>query len=108
MVSIAKDYTPVAAYAYLIFNLLCAPCFAAIGAIKREMNNGKWTAFAITYQCGFAYAVALCINQIGNLFTGNVNILGLIVAIAIIVFMIYMLVRPYKEATRLSDNKVKA
>ena len=72
------------------------------------MNKGKWTAFAITYQCGFAYAVSLCINQIGGLFTGNVNILGLIVAVAIIAFMIYMLVRPYKEATRLSDNKVKA
>ena len=105
--NLAAAMTPIAAYGFLVFNLLCAPCFAAMGAIKREMNNGKWTAFAITYQCGFAYAVALCINQIGNLFTGNVNILGLIVAIAIIVFMIYMLVRPYKEATRLSD-KVKA
>ena len=106
--AIAAAFTGVSGYSFLVFNLLCAPCFAAMGAIKREMNNGKWTAFAITYQCGFAYAVALCINQIGNLFTGNVNILGLIVAIAIIVFMIYMLVRPYKEATRLSDNKVKA
>ena len=106
--AIAAAFTSVSGYSFLVFNLLCAPCFAAMGAIKREMNNGKWTAFAITYQCGFAYAVALCINQIGNLFTGNVNILGLIVAIAIIVFMIYMLVRPYKEATRLSDNKVKA
>ena len=105
--AIAAAFTSVSGYSFLVFNLLCAPCFAAMGAIKREMNNGKWTAFAITYQCGFAYAVALCINQIGNLFTGNVNILGLIVAIAIIVFMIYMLVRPYKEATRLSD-KVKA
>ena len=106
--AIAAAFTSVSGFSFLVFNLLCAPCFAAMGAIKREMNNGKWTAFAITYQCGFAYAVALCINQIGNLFTGNVNILGLIVAIAIIVFMIYMLVRPYKEATRLSDNKVKA
>ena len=105
--AIAAAFTGVSGYSFLVFNLLCAPCFAAMGAIKREMNNGKWTAFAITYQCGFAYAVALCINQIGNLFTGNVNILGLIVAIAIIVFMIYMLVRPYKEATLLSD-KVKA
>ena len=107
--AIAAAFTSVSGYSFLVFNLLCAPCFAAMGAIKREMNNGKVDMRLLSaYQCGFAYAVALCINQIGNLFTGNVNILGFIVAIAIIVFMIYMLVRPYKEATRLSDNKVKA
>ena len=90
-----------------MFNLLCAPCFAAIGAIKREMNNAKWTWFAIGYQCGFAYVIALMINQFGKLFTGNVNVIGLIVAIALLAGMIYMLVRPYKEATRLTE-KVKA
>lgn len=83
------------------------PCFAAIGAIKREMNNPKWTWFAIAYQCGFAYAISLMINQFGNLFTGNANIVGLIAAVVVLVFMIYMLVRPYKEATKLTaDVKV--
>ena len=77
---------------------LCAPCFAAIGAIKREMNNAKWTWFAIGYQCGFAYCIALVINQIGNAVTGNLNIIGLIAAIAVIGVIIYNLVRPYKEA----------
>ena len=85
-----------------MFNLLCAPCFAAIGAIKREMNNRKWTWFAIGYQCGFAYVIALMINQFGGLFTGSANILGVIVAAALLAGMIYMLVRPYKEATKLS------
>ncbi len=87
-----------AAYSFLVFNLLCAPCFAAMGAIKREMNNGKWTAFAITYQCVFAYAVSLIIYQVGSACTGNLNVIGLIAAIAVAVFMVYMLVRPYKEA----------
>ncbi len=91
-------------YSFLVFNLLCAPCFAAIGAIKREMNNAKWTWFAIGYQCGFAYAIALMINQFGGIFTGNVNVIGLICAVAVLGFMIYMLVRPYKEATKLTTK----
>ena len=105
--TIAQAFTGITAYSFLVFNLLCAPCFAAIGAIKREMNSAKWTWFAIAYQCGFAYCIALMINQFGNLFTGHVNIVGLIVAVAILAFMIYMLVRPYKEATKLTE-KVKA
>ena len=88
-----------AAYSFLVFNLLCAPCFAAIGAIKREMNNGKWTAFAITYQCVFAYAVSLMIYQIGSVFTGNINVIGLIFALAVLAFMLYMIKKPYKEST---------
>ena len=99
--NIAAAFTGVTAYSFLVFNLLCAPCFAAIGAIKREMNNHKWTWFAIGYQCGFAYLVALMINQFGGLFTGNVNVIGLIFAIAALALIIYMLVRPYKEATTL-------
>ena len=105
--NIAAAFTGITAYSFLVFNLLCAPCFAAIGAIKREMNSRKWTWFAIGYQCGFAYVIALMINQFGKLFTGNVNVIGLIVAIALLAGMIYMLVRPYKEATRLTE-KVKA
>ncbi len=89
-----------------MFNLLCAPCFAAIGAIKREMNSAKWTWFAILYQCGFAYAIALMINQFGGLFTGNIHPVGLVCAVAILALMVYMLVRPYKEATKLT-TKVK-
>ena len=80
------------------------PCFAAIGAIKREMNNAKWTWFAIGYQCGFAYAISLMINQFGNAFTGNLNIIGLIFALAVLALMLYMLFKPYKEATRLSSK----
>ena len=95
--ALAAAFTGVTAYSFLVFNLLCAPCFAAIGAIKREMNNAKWTWFAIGYQCGFAYAISLMINQIGGLFTGNVNVVGLIFAIAVLAGMIYMLVRPYKD-----------
>ena len=91
-------------YSFLVFNLLCAPCFAAIGAIKREMNNAKWTWFAIGYQCGFAYVIALMINQFGGLFTGNVNVLGLIAAALCLGFIVYMLVKPYKEATKLSTK----
>ena len=97
-------FTQISGYSFLVFNLLCAPCFAAIGAIKREMNNGKWTWFAIGYQCGFAYVVALMINQFGNAFTGSLNIIGLVAAIAALVLIIYMLVRPYKEATKLSTK----
>ena len=105
--SLREAFTSVSGYSFLAFNLLCAPCFAAIGAIKREMNNPKWTWFAIAYQCGFAYAISLMINQFGNLFAGNANVVGLIAAVVVLVFMIYMLVRPYKEATKLTaDVKV--
>ena len=93
-------FTAISGYSFLVFNLLCAPCFAAIGAIKREMNNAKWTWFAIGYQCVFAYAVALMVNQFGNLFTGNVNVIGLIAALIVLVFIIYMLFKPYKEASK--------
>ena len=92
----------VAAFSFMVFNLLCAPCFAAMGAIKREMNNAKWTAFAIGYMCVFAYAVALIIYQIGSALNGEVHIVGLIAAIAILAYGIYMLFRPYKEATELT------
>ena len=102
--NLAQAFTGVTGYSFLVFNLLCAPCFAAIGAIKREMNNARWTWFAIGYQCGFAYCVALMINQFGNAFTGNLNILGLIVARALLVGMIYMLFKPYQEATRLTSK----
>ena len=107
--AIAAAFTKVAGYSFLAFNLLCAPCFAAIGAIRREMNSAKWTWFAIGYQCGFAYVIALIINQFGRLFTGNVNIIGLIFAAAAVALIVYMLVRPYKEAAKLTTNvKVKA
>ncbi len=99
-----EGMTKLAAYSFLVFNLLCAPCFAAIGAIKREMNSAKWTWFAIGYQCAFAYAVSLMIYQIGSAFTGNLNIVGLIAAIAVLVFMLYMLLKPYKESTKLTKN----
>ena len=102
--NVAAHFTPLSAYSFLAFNLLCAPCFAAIGAIKREMNSAKWTWFAIAYQCGWAYTVSLIIYQIGCVFTGNMNVLGLIAALVMIGVIIYMLVRPYKEAT---DLKVK-
>ena len=97
-------FTQISGYSFLVFNLLCAPCFAAIGAIKREMNNAKWTWFAIGYQCGFAYLCALMVNQFGKAFTGDLSVLGLIAAIAALAFIIYMLVRPYKEATKLSTK----
>ena len=99
---IGAAFTQISGYSFLVFNLLCAPCFAAIGAIKREMNNAKWTWFAIGYQCGFAYVVALMINQFGNAFTGSLNVLGLIAAIAALALIVYMLFKPYKEATKLS------
>ncbi len=102
--NIASAFTGISGYSFLVFNLLCAPCFAAIGAIKREMNNAKWTWFAIGYQCGFAYAIALMINQFGGVFTGNLNVIGLIVAIAVLAGMIWMLFRPYKEATKLTTK----
>ena len=99
---IGAAFTQISGYSFLVFNLLCAPCFAAIGAIKREMNNAKWTWFAIGYQCGFAYVVALMINQFGNAFTGRLNVLGLIAAVAALALIVYMLFKPYKEATKLS------
>ena len=99
---IGAAFTQISGYSFLVFNLLCAPCFAAIGAIKREMNNAKWTWFAIGYQCGFAYLVALMINQFGGAFTGSLNVLGLIAAIAALALIVYMLFKPYKEATKLS------
>ena len=99
---IGAAFTQISGYSFLVFNLLCAPCFAAIGAIKREMNNAKWTWFAIGYQCGFAYVVALMINQFGNAFTGSLNVLGLIAAVVALALIVYMLFKPYKEATKLS------
>ena len=100
--NLASAFTPITAYSFLVFNLLCAPCFAAIGAIKREMNNAGWTWFAIGYQCGFAYVIALMINQFGNLFTGNADLLGVVAAAAFLAGMVYMLFKPYKEAAKLS------
>ena len=104
--AMSQAFTGISGYSFLVFNLLCAPCFAAIGAIKREMNNTKWTWFAIGYQCGFAYAVALMINQFGNLFTGNfsvLNVIFMIAAFACLCGMIYMLFfKKYSEATKLS------
>ena len=96
-----------AGFSFLLFNLLCAPCFAAMGAIKREMNNWKWTAFAITYQCCFAYAVSMIVYQFGLLFTGamgGLNILWLIIAVALLALIVFMLVRPYKESTKLEHD----
>lgn len=104
--TLSSVFTGITGYSFLVFNLLCAPCFAAIGAIKREMNSAKWTWFAIGYQCGFAYVIALMINQFGNLFTGHVNGIGLVFALAFLAGIIYMLVKPYKEATKLTA-KVK-
>ncbi len=106
--NIAQAFTGITGYSFLVFNLLCAPCFAAIGAIKREMNSQKWTWFAIAYQCGFAYVIALMINQFGSIFAKNasVSVIGLIVSVLLLAGMLYMLVRPYKEATKLTA-KVK-
>ncbi len=101
---VGTTFTALSGYSFLIFNLLCAPCFAAMGAIKREMNNAKWTAFAILYQCLFAYAISLIVYQLGLLFTGAVNPVGLIFAALLLAFIVYMLVRPYKESTRLVKN----
>ena len=102
--NLAAHFSGITGYSFLVFNLLCAPCFAAIGAIKREMNNPKWTWFAIGYQCGFAYVIALMINQFGKLFTGSVNVIGVIAAAALLVGMIYMLFKPYKEANKLTTK----
>ncbi|MCD7852826.1 MAG: ferrous iron transporter B [Oscillospiraceae bacterium] len=100
--TMAASFTPLAGYSFLAFNLLCAPCFAAMGAIKREMNNIRWFWFAIGYQCGFAYLVALVIYQVGCIFAGGVNFIGLLAAILAIALGVYMLLRPYKEATKLT------
>ncbi|MBR3640837.1 MAG: ferrous iron transporter B, partial [Oscillibacter sp.] len=100
-------HAKLAAYAFMIFNLLCAPCFAAIGAIKREMNNRKWTWFAIAYQCGFAYAVALIVWQVGRLFAGDMSILGLIAALILLALLVWQLFKPYKEADRLTVKTSK-
>ena len=106
--NLAAAFTGITAYSFLVFNLLCAPCFAAIGAIKREMNSAKWTWFAIGYQCGFAYVIALMVNQFGNLFTGNIHgvggVIGLVAAVALLALIVYMLVKPYKEATKLTEK----
>ena len=103
----AASFTMLSGFSFLVFNLLCAPCFAAMGAIKREMNNAKWTWFAIGYQCVFAYAISFMIYQFGGIFTGNLNVIGLIFAIAVLAFMVYMLFfKKYKEATKLTQ-KVK-
>ncbi|MBR0375648.1 MAG: ferrous iron transporter B, partial [Firmicutes bacterium] len=96
-----------AAFAFMLFNLLCAPCFAAMGAIKREMNSPKWTAFAISYMCVFAYVVSLIVFQVGKLFVGGVNAVGLIVALILLAFLCWQLFKPYKEATRLESGAVK-
>ena len=101
--NLAATFTGLSAYSFLVFNLLCAPCFAAIGAIRREMNNAGWTWFAIAWQCGFAYAAALMIYQIGGIFAGRVNVIGLIAALAVLCTMIYMLFfKKYREADRLT------
>ena len=95
-----EGLTQLSGFAFLIFNLLCAPCFAAIGAIKREMNNAKWTWFAIGYQCVFAYAIALIVYQLGLLFTGAVNVIGLIFALLVLAGLVYLLVRPAKKTAK--------
>ena len=103
--NLAASFTGIAAYAFLVFNLLCAPCFAAIGAIKREMNNAGWTWFAIAYQCLFAYAISLMIYQFGSLFTGNGNVIGVIAAVAVLGAIVYMLFfKKYREATKLTKK----
>ena len=103
---LATVFTGVTGLSFMVFNLLCAPCIAAMGAIRREMNSAKWTAFAILYQTGFAYAVALCVNQIGGALTGSPNVIGLIASALIIAGMLFMLLKPYKEANKLTE-KVK-
>ncbi|MDD4125283.1 MAG: ferrous iron transporter B [Eubacteriales bacterium] len=101
-----EGMTKLAAYSFLVFNLLCAPCFAAMGAIKREMNSAKWTWFAIGYQCVFAYAVSIMVYQIGSALIGNINVIGLIAAVIILAFMVWMIIKPYKEAVKFT-KKVK-
>ncbi len=100
--SFSGGHGRLAAYAFMIFNLLCAPCFAAMGAIKREMNNRKWTWFAIGYMCVFAYVVGLIVYQLGLLFTGGTQIVGLVIALALLACILFQLFRPYKEAQKLT------
>ena len=104
---IGAAFTGLSGFSFLLFNLLCAPCFAAMGAIKREMNNIKWFWFAVGYQCLFAYVIAFMVFQFGSIFAGGLNVIGLIFAVAVLAFMIYMLVRPYKEATTLKVKPAK-
>ena len=104
--NIAGSFTMLSGFTFLTFNLLCAPCFAAMGAIKREMNNAKWTAFAIGYQCIFAYVVSLVVYQLGMLFTGSGNVIGSIAAFLLVALFVYLLVRPYKAKETL-NVKVK-
>ena len=104
---VAADYSAASAFAFMVFNLLCAPCFAAIGAIKREMNNRKWTWAAIGYECGFAYVVSFVVYQLGSVFAGSGSVLGAILAAAVIVCFVWLLLRPYQESTKLTrDVKV--
>ena len=91
-----------AAYSFMIFNLLCAPCFAAIGAIKREMNSRKWTWFAIGYQCTFAYVISLIVWQLGRLFAGGMSVIGLVVALILLALICWQLFKPYKESQKLT------
>ena len=104
---LAGSMTAAAAYSFLVFNLLCAPCFAAIGAIKREMNSAKWTWFAIGYQTILAYAVSLCVYQIGTVVTGGAFGIGTVVAVLLVIGFIYLLFRPYKESTKLTVDVKK-
>ena len=105
--NLAQVMTPIAAYGFLVFNLLCAPCFAAMGAIKREMNNAKWFWFAIGYQCGLAYVVSLCIYQIGTLITTGTFGIGTVVAFLLVIGFLYLLFRPYKESSSLKVDAKK-
>ena len=106
--NLAKAFTLASGYSFLAFNLLCAPCFAAMGAIRREMNNGKWTAFAISYQCIFAYLTAFVIYQVASMFTGGGNILGFMLALGVIAAALWLLIKPYKESTKFTVNvKIK-
>lgn len=104
--NVRAAFTPLSAYSFLIFNLLCAPCFAAIGAIRREMNSAKWTWFAIGYQCGFAYAISLVVYQLGLLFTGSGNVIGSIAAFALVALFLFLLLRPYRESNVLKAKVV--
>ena len=105
--TLATTMTAVAAYSFLVFNLLCAPCFAAMGAIKREMNNAKWFWFAIGYQCGLAYVVSLCIYQIGTLITTGAFGIGTVAAFLLVIGFLYLLFRPYKESSSLKVDAKK-
>ena len=110
MTLVAADFTAITAYSFMIFNLLCAPCFAAMGAIKREMNSARWTLGAIGYMCGFAYVIAMIVYQIGGLVTGEAPFgIFTVIAFALLVGLLYLLLRPYKEnngAVRLNDHSV--